>query len=930
MVGVLEHRSRMMVPAVPIATYRVQLTAAFGFGAAANIVPYLKALGITHLYASPILKARAGSTHGYDVVDPTGLNPELGGDEGFARLAAALKAADMGLIVDFVPNHMAVHHADNPWWLDVLEWGRASPHANAFDIDWTALPDRSRVLIPVLGRPYREALEAGEIALRYDAGEGSFSAWYYEHRLPIAPPRYRGILEAAVRHSGAAGGKPARAILDLARDEGRSGHPTHGEAPAFKAALAATAGGADVIAAGLAFFRPATRDRRGTHALHRLLERQAYRLAHWRLASSEINYRRFFDISTLAGLRVEDAKTFRDLHARIAPLIAAGALSGLRLDHIDGLSDPAQYCARLHDMIATLQPKAHPPFLIVVEKILGEGERLPCFKGVDGTTGYEWLNVISHVLLDPAGLPALDRIWREVGGERPFGVILDDAKREVLQKLLASEFRALCGLLSRIAAGHCTTRDIAADRLRAAFEQVIVHFAVYRSYVTAEGAGDADRAVIDRAVEAARARAPAAEGPIFDFVRAALTLDLIAPGDVGFSRTRVLRFARKTQQLTGPVMAKSLEDTAFYRFHRLLALNEVGGDPAATGLSVDAFHRLMRERIETKANGLTATATHDTKRGEDARARLLALAEMPEEWGAAVARWRAANAGFVRHFGARRSPSAAHEYMLYQALLGVWPLDGDSSHLVERFQAYANKAAREGKVETSWLDPDEDYEKGLAGFIADILRDRSGAFVRGVDAFAQRVALLGALNSLSQVALKIAMPGAPDFYQGAELWDLSLVDPDNRRPVDFAARERVLAASPECGDWAALAETWKDGRIKLAVTRSLLAWRRSLGDVFARGDYQPLAVEGPHRDHVVAFARTFGEDAAILVVGRHFAALTDGGRHWPRADTWQGHVVLPGFKLIDAVRTEKGPPVKLALSRAFESIPVAALRARRV
>ena len=918
-----------MAPALQIATYRLQLTAAFGFVDAARIVPYLKALGISHMYVSPILKARAGSTHGYDVVDPARLNPELGGDDGFAHLAAALRDAGMGLIADFVPNHMGVLYADNPWWLDMLEWGRASPYADAFDIDWTALPDRSRVLIPVLGRPYGEALEAGEIALRYDPGKGSFSAWYYEHRLPIAPPHYPGILEALIRHGrrGDDGGKAGSAILALARAQ-RRGQPAYDEAAAFKRALAAIGGGADVIAAGLAAYDPKT-GYRGTRALHRLLERQAYRVAHWRLASTQINYRRFFDISTLAGLRVEHPGTFKELHARIAPLIASGTLTGLRLDHIDGLSDPAAYCVGLRDMIAGLRPNDGAPFGVVVEKILGEGERLPRLAGVDGTTGYEWLNVISHVLVDRRGLPALDRVWRDASGEtRPFATILEQAKREVLQNLLASEFRALCRLLARIAAGHCATRDLVPDRLAAALEQTIVQFAVYRSYVTADGASGSDRAVIAHAVDAARARAPAADGPVFDVVRDALTLDLIAPGRVGYSRTRVLRFARKLQQLSGPVMAKSLEDTAFYRFHRLPALNEVGGDPAADGLSLEAFHDLMRERIATGANGLTATATHDTKRGEDARARLLALAELPDEWTRVAAEWRAANAGAVRQLGARRSPSAGHEYMLYQALLGVWPVDGDAADVVERVQAYAIKAAREGKVETSWLDPDEAYEKGLTGFIADILQDRSGAFARSINAFARRIALLGALNSLSQTALKSAIPGTPDFYQGTEFWDLSLVDPDNRRPVDFAARERILAASCEIGDWAALADTWPDGRIKLAVTRRLLAWRRSLGDVFARGDYRPLAIEGPHRDHVVAFARTLGEDAAILVVGRHFAPITNGGRHWPRADAWQGHVVLSGFSPLDAPRLEGEEADRLTLSRLFGSVPVAALRAR--
>ncbi|HEY4919723.1 MAG TPA: hypothetical protein VII40_06430, partial [Xanthobacteraceae bacterium] len=632
-------------------------------------------------------------------------------------------------------------------------------------------------------------------------------------------------------------------------------------------------------------------------------------------------------------------------------------------------------------------PAADDPFPIYIEKILGEGERLPPFPGVAGTTGYEWLNVITQVLLDARGLPALDRLWRDVSdgapspspaggghrrpaaavleaknadakhrlwsearrggvtqpqpphparlrfaaasdpppageGKRGFAQILAAAKREVLETLLASEFNVLCHLAGRIAAADPATRDFAAARLRAALAACIVQFPVYRTYVGPAGASAPDRAVIERVIAAARADAPDDDARLFDFLRELLTLDLVAPGRAGHSGARARRFVRKLQQLTGPVMAKSLEDTAFYRFHRLIALNEVGGNPAASALPVDEFHRLMQERLASSPDGLTATATHDTKRGEDARARILALAEIPDDWAAAVAQWRAANARFVRHIGERRAPSAGHEYMLYQALVGAWPLEGD----VERFQAYARKAAREGKEETSWLDPDGPYEDGLAGFIAAILGDRD--FVRSFDAFAWRAARIGALNSLSQLALKIAMPGVPDFYQGTEFWDLSLVDPDNRRPVDFAAREDALPALSGAADMGALAESWPDGRIKLALTRRLLAFRGSLAEVFARGDYRPLTVAGAHRDHAIAFARCHGEDAVIVVVGRHFAALTDGGRAWPRPDAWQGHVELGAFWPAEGGAAPKRIE-QLPLASLFDPIPVAMLRARR-
>jgi (1->4)-alpha-D-glucan 1-alpha-D-glucosylmutase len=923
-VGILEHQDGLMTE--PMATYRLQLTADFGFRAAAAIAPYLRRLGVTHVYASPILQSRRGSTHGYDMVDPTRIDEELGGEEGFAQLVAALRAEDLGLIVDFVPNHMGVLSPDNPWWLDVLEWGRASPHARDFDIEWNALrfDPRDKLLLPVLGRSYAAALDAGEIELRYDAAKGSFSAWYYAHRLPIVPRCYRGIVEAAVRHADDPPTDAGRALLDHVRARGRPGHPTYPEAGGFKRALAAIAGGAQVITAGLAFYRPGGPG--GSRALHRLLEAQAYRLGYWRLAGSQTNYRRFFDINSLAGLRIEDARTFEEVHVRIAPLIAAGAITGLRLDHIDGLADPAGYCRRLRDLIARLRPDAGQAFPVFVEKILADGEAMPRLPGVAGTTGYEWLNVIQRVLVDTSGLATLDRVWQEASGERrAFPAILEQAKREALEKLFASEFNTVSRLLARIAAGNFRTRDFAEERLRAALARFIVQFPVYRTYVTADGAGEADRVLIARVIHSLRAGAPPDDGPILDFLRDVLTLDLVAAGRGGHSRVRTRRFVRKLQQLTGPVTAKALEDTAFYRFHRLIALNEVGGDPAADGIGIDEFHRRMRERVVHGAGSLTATATHDTKRGEDARARILALSELPDEWAAAVAQWRAANARHVQRTGGRRSPSAGLEYKLYQGLIGAWPRDRDVGSLRARFQAYAQKAAREAKQETSWLDPDQDYEAGVARFIEAILADT--AFVASLDALAQRLALLGALNTLTQLALKAAMPGVPDFYQGTELWDLSLVDPDNRRPVDFAARAQALDRLGTAPDWPALAASWHDGRVKLALTWRLLGWRRALGAAFAHGDYRPLAVEGPHRERVIAFARVHGEDAAILVAGRHFAAVTDGGRRWPRPEDWDGHIVLGGLALERAAHRSEVRD-RIALAQLFDAVPIAMLRAR--
>jgi (1->4)-alpha-D-glucan 1-alpha-D-glucosylmutase len=916
-----------MAPSIPLATYRVQLTADFGFDAAAAIVPYLKSLGITHLYASPFMKARKGSTHGYDIVDHTRLNPELGGEAGFERLSAALKQHDLGLILDFVPNHVGVHFADNPWWLDVLEWGPASPHADSFDIDWDMLAHRSRggVLLPIIGTSYGEALESGQIELRYDETEGSFSAWYFEHRLPIAPVRYSEIVRTVVKQAEAADGKAGRALLDLASRHTGLRHPDRDEAPAFKAELAGIAGGADIIATGLDAYR-AGKDRPAqTLSLHHLLERQHYKLGHWRLAASEINYRRFFDVNSLAGLRVEDAGTFNAIHTLVKRLIAEGKLQGLRLDHIDGLRDPVQYFQRLRRLLHNAQGRAKP-FYVVIEKILGEHEKLPHFSGVHGTTGYEWLNVITQVLIEPSGLGPLDEIWRQVSNISPkFAPLLKEAKRRVLETLLLSEFTVLTRLLARIAAGHYSSRDFSADNLRRAFELYVLHFPVYRTYLTAAGPSAHDRELISQAIEQARADWFDADDGLFDFLRDTLTLDLLKPGRAMHSKPRVRRFALKVQQFTGPTMAKSLEDTAFYRYHRLLALNEVGGDPAASALPVDAFHQMMRMRARQWPHGMTATATHDTKRGEDARARLLALAELPGEWASAVARWKVLNAPHLVLQGETRAPSAAAEYMLYQTLLGAWPLDGRDPFFVERIQAYALKASREAKLETSWLNPVAAYEEGLRTFIERILDPaQSTEFIDSMQTLAQRVALLGALNSLAQVTLKATLPGVPDFYQGTEFWDLSLVDPDNRRPVDFSARADVLAAM-ERPDWRALSQNWSSGHIKLAWSRQLLKLRGELADVFTQGDYEPLEVTGPQRDHVIAFARRHGRHAAIVAVGRSLAPLSAGGRNWPKTEAWQGAVTAAGYQV------EGGKAAsELPLASLFEQLPVVVRRARVV
>jgi (1->4)-alpha-D-glucan 1-alpha-D-glucosylmutase len=917
-------------PAIPIATYRLQFTPQFGFDDAAAVIPYLRELGISHVYASPFLKARAGTTHGYDIIDHSAFNPEFGGEDAFLRMSDALLAVDMGLILDFVPNHMAVHCADNAWWLDVLEWGPRSPYAKFFDIDWQMAMGPPRLLLPILGRPYGEVLEAGEIELRFDSAEGSFSTWYYEHRLPISPNRYSEILQRVVAAAGASERPAGQHLLDVAARYRGPRNPTRDKAHSLKRDLSTLAESTDIIESGLHVYRPKDGQSDAVHALHHLLERQHYRTAFWRLAQSDINYRRFFDINSLAGLRVEEPAVFAAIHPLVFRLIAEGRLQGLRLDHIDGLRDPYQYLRRLQfEIESKLRRK---PIYIIVEKILGEDEALPPSRGLAGTTGYEWLNVITRVLLNGPGLERLDRTWRKSGGcERSFDAILRDAKRYVLRTILSSEFIVLARLLARIAAGHYSTRDYTAEQLRDALELFVLNFPVYRTYVTATGASSADRTIIGAAIAQSRNEWIGTDNSIFDFLKDALTLDLVAPGRARHSITRVRRFAFKVQQFTGPMMAKSLEDTAFYRYHRLLAQNEVGGDPTSAPLSVADFHQIMTARMSAAPHGLTATATHDTKRGEDARIRLIALTELPNEWEEHVTGWRDRNRLWIDQMPDPK-PTAAHEYMLYQALLGAWPLSGVNDDFIQRFQNFALKAVREGKEQTNWYGPDESYEANLKTLIAVLLDPaRSAPFVRSFSAFAQRCALLGALNSITQLVLKMTMPGVPDLYQGTEFWDLSFVDPDNRRPVDFDLRHASLGDIGNPPNWALLASEWQAGGLKLALTRELLTLRNRLPDVFLKGDYRPIEVSGPHRDEILVYARGYAQHAIIVACGRLFARATKRGRFWPSGADYDATIHVSEMQSLDDIlngTTRQPSNGALPIGQLFHNLPVSILQAK--
>jgi len=905
-------------PARPRATARLQLHAGFRFAEATAIVPYLAALGASHVYASPFLAARPGSTHGYDIVDHARLNPEIGDEAAFDRFVAALHAHGMGLVLDFVPNHMGVGGADNPWWLDLLEWGTASPYARYFDVDWTP-PDpdlAGKVLLPFLGDQYGKVLEAGELVPRFDRAEGSFSVWYHGHRFPIAPGDYARLL----RRAGAAAAGPAACFVET------RGPARRAAAAALKRELAALPAAAhDAIDAALAL---------PPRALHGLLERQSYRLAHWRVAAHEINYRRFFDVNDLAGLRIEEPALFEDAHRLVLRLFAEGKLQGLRLDHIDGLADPLGYCRRLRARLAEAAPGR--PCWLLVEKILAPHERLPESWPVDGATGYEFMALLNGLFVDPAGEAPLDAFYRRFIGQRvEFAEVVVQAKRQILRDNLASEANVLAGLLHALARQSWLTRDFSFEALRRALVETVARFPVYRTYVDAQGASAEDRRYIDWALAQARKAAAEPDRPVYDFLQAALTADLRRETRRGYRRADILRFATRFQQLTGPAMAKSFEDTAFYRYFRLVSLNEVGGDPDRFGAGPAAFHRLNRQRLRERPDSMLASATHDHKRGEDARARIDVLSERPEAWGARVERWAALNERRRREVDGAPAPGRNFEYLLYQTLVGAWPLELDSPRdaglpaFAGRVQAYLVKAAREAKLRTSWSAPNAAYESALCEFAAAILDPaRSAAFLEDFLDFHRALAPAGAANGLAQTLLKLTAPGVPDLYQGCEFWDLSLVDPDNRRPVDYAARERALDGMADLDSGEALLEGWRDGRVKQFVLARTLALRAREPGLFARGEYVPLAAS---EERVVAFARTLEGQAVVVAAPRLAAArLAPGPRLALDPEAWGDAALDPpgeaaGWRHLFTGETFRGDAGALPLARLFARFPVALL-----
>ncbi len=901
---------------VPNATYRIQFNAGFTFNDARRIADYLAELGISDIYASPILKARKGSLHGYDVVDASALNPELGSDDDFNALHQELRRLNIGFLLDIVPNHMAATH-ENVWWMSVLENGPQSRYFHYFDIEHTG----NKLLLPVLGRPYGEVLEAGEIKLAFDKDGFYFS--HYDKRLPLAPTSYIRILRECVQALPKEG--VAIELRDLVeREEAVSNSRflketlarIYDQSEEFRRTLEETIKRLNG--------RPGDID--SVNDLDDLLDAQHYRLAYWRIASEKINYRRFFDVTDLIGVRVENPEVFEVRNRRHFELIAEGKLTGLRIDHIDGLYDPIGYLTKLQLRLtpptSNEQRTTNNRFYIVVEKILTRDEELPGTFQAAGTTGYDFLGVVDAVFVDPAGLQRLTEFYRTFTGVTDsFPDICYERKKQVISELFSGEMRALGKRLGELSLRDRNARDFTPSELLAALTEITACLDVYRTYIREVEPKEADRRCIRRAIEQARCRAGAAIDPrVFKFVELVLLVE--PPSYLAGERENWLAFVMRWQQFTGRVMAKGVEDTALYNYNRLISLNEVGGEPGRDPEfdPVEEFHcrneRIQRDWLDT----INATSTHDTKRSQDVRARISVLSEIAEAWAAEATRWSNMNAR-CRVGGA---PEPNTELFLYQTLLGMWPLDEEERDTVQhRLDQYLEKAAREAKTYTSWIDPNPVYEDALKKFAAAILQ--SSQFCKAFDAMQNRIAFHGFLNALSQVVLKITAPGVPDFYQGTEMWDFSLVDPDNRRPVDYEQRRSLLKklkAAWERGsiDLSTMLRRWFDGRIKLFVTWKALELRARRAEVFRGGSYRPLRSGSPN---VCAFLR--GEEIIVAVP----RLTTKLAQTVPIGDVWND-ATLPldlrgSWRNVFTGETIESSGSPLRLSQVFATFPVAIL-----
>lgn len=910
---------------IPQATYRLQFNSDFRFRDAAAIVPYLHRLGISDIYASPYFKARPGSRHGYDILDQNCLNPEIGTEAEYEALVGALHVRGMGQILDIVPNHMCIEGQGNDFWLDVLENGPSSIYANFFDIDWHPVKPEleNKILIPILGDQYGTILENGELRLAFE--EGAFYVYYYDHKLPVIPKSYRHILTlgiakleeeltvaappfqelmsiiTALNHLPPTTEQDPERIIERYREKEvvkRRLWSLYQESSAVRAFM-----DCNVVAINGSKGEPRSFD-----LLDELLQEQVYRISHWRVATEEINYRRFFDINSLGAIRVEDQAVFAKTHQLVFALVASGKVNGLRIDHADGLQDPEDYIKRLqlgcfssyygaaavtaaalhseHEERAADNP-AFKSFYILGEKILLKAEKLPESWPVFGTTGYDYANQVNGLFVDTANAKIFERLYnRFLQHVIDFPDVVYEKKKLVMQVAMSSEINTLGHYLNRISEQNRHTRDFTLNSLVKSIVEVIACFPVYRTYINSFEVTEQDRQYTETAINRAKRQNPTISASVFDFIRDVLLLRFPDNRNEKF-RPVWLDFVKRFQQITGPVMAKGVEDTAFYLYNRLVSLNEVGGNPERFGMTLEAFHGQNIERSKNRPLAMLATSTHDTKRSEDVRARINVLTEIPELWREGLSRWSRQNRNFKTIVEGKPTPSRNEEYFLYQTLVGTWPFnnpeDDEFATYRTRIKDYMLKAMREAKVHTSWINPNAPHEEAVLAFIDALLTPaRHNHFLPDFAAFQRVTAAGGIFNSLAQTLLKITSPGIPDFYQGNELWDFSLVDPDNRRLVDYRIREELLTgllrqeeADGPLETARDVVATRQDGRIKLYLTYKALNFRRENRELFEAGRYLPLTVEGPRQEHVCAFQRSVNGRSCLVLVPRFCSRLIE-------------------------------------------------------
>lgn len=984
------------IPRIPASTYRLQFSASFRFTDAADVVHYLHELGITDVYASPYFKSRKGSPHGYDIVDPTMLNPEVGTEEEYRAFTVELQKRGMGQLLDIVPNHMCNESA-NLWWSDVLENGRSSVYADFFDIDWEPAVRKlsGKLLIPILGDQYGKVLESQGLKLLFD--QGAFFISCYDQKFPVMPETYLPILEHRInelRELLCEDNPRLREFLSVltalkhlppvTEKDTESISERYREKEIGKKRLAAlyreSAEIGNFVDENVRIFNGARGDPKSFNLLDSLLAMQVWRLSHWRVATEEINYRRFFDINNIIAVRMEDPRVFRETHSLIFRLVGEGAVTGLRVDHTDGLYDPAGYFSRLqagcfgrlYSATSDIDSKDGPadisqeaslrynnllsadpqyrPFYVVAEKILTKGEKMPDWP-VSGTTGYSFLNSLNCIFVDTGHAKLFDALYSKFIGRRDiFQDVLYEKKKLVMQVAMSGEVNTLGHHLNIISERHRHTRDFTLNSLTKAITEVIAYLPVYRSYTGSWTLADRDRQYISAAVSRAKKNNPALSSSIFDFLGDVLTLNFIEEFSED-DKKDWLDFAMEFQQVTAPVMGKGLEDTAFYVYNRLISLNEVGGSPDRFGQSLEAFHGQNLDRLKFWPHALIATSTHDTKRSEDVRARINVLSEVPEKWRERLIRWGLINKKKKVILEGVAVPDRNEEYLLYQTLIGSWPQGGPEDNEFDsykiRIKEYMVKALREAKVNTSWINPHTDYENAATSFVEAVLANTPGnKFLREFVSFQKTVSHFGMLNSLSQTVLKMASPGVPDFYQGTEIWDYSLVDPDNRRPVDFKRRMEMLSSlKKDIENYGAnsaafqdtLLEKWQDGFIKLYVTWKALTFRRDHHLLFREGSYIPLAAEGELKDHVCGFARQDGDETIVVVVPRLTAKVMQFNPGMPLGEkVWEDAGILlpdeiPGatFQNVltgEIVEASRGPQKRLlSVAHIFSRFPVAML-----